>query len=251
MECSLKGKIALITGGSRGIGLATALAFARAGADVALVSRKLPDLEKAAGEIKDLGRQVLTVSAHVGHADEISNVVASVRDEFSRIDILVNNAAANPTMTSAMEIEEKAWDSVMNVNVKGLFFLSQAVARVMKEQGGGCIINVASASGIRPRILLPAYSISKAAVIMATKIMAYEWAQYNIRANVVAPGLVKTEFSEALWGDEKIYNNLVRRIPMKRAAKTEEIVGAMVYLASDAASFVTGALLSVDGGETI
>ena len=250
MECSLGGKVALITGGSRGIGRATALAFARAGADIALVSRKLPDLEKAAGEIKETGRRVLTVSAHMGHAEEIGNVVTGVKEEFGKIDILVNNAGTNPTMANALEIEERAWDSIMNVNVKGLFFLSQAVARVMKEQGGGCIINVASAGGIRPHIL-PAYSISKAAVIMATKVMAYEWAQYNIRANVVAPGLVKTGFSEALWGDEKVLEYLMQRIPMKRAAETEEIARAMLYLASDAASFVTGAVLSVDGGETI
>ena len=250
MECSLEGKVALITGGSRGIGRATALAFARAGADIALVSRKLPDLEKAAEEIKETGRRVLTVSAHMGHAEEIGNVVTGVKEEFGKIDILVNNAGTNPTMTNALEIEEWAWDSIMNVNVKGLFFLSQAVAGVMKEQGGGCIINVASAGGIRPH-LLPVYSISKAAVIMATKVMAYEWAQYNIRANVVAPGLVKTGFSEALWGDEKVLEYLMQRIPMKRAAETEEIARAMLYLASDAASFVTGAVLSVDGGETI
>jgi len=250
MEYSLEGKIALITGGSRGIGRATALAFARAGADIALVSRKLPDLENTAGEIKETGRQVLTVSAHMGHAEEIGSVVAKVKEEFGKIDILVNNAASNPTMANALKIEERAWDSIMNVNVKGLFFLSQAVARVMKEQGGGCIINVASAGGIRPHIL-PAYSISKAAVIMATKVMAYEWAEYNIRANVVAPGLVKTGFSEALWGDEKIYNYLMQRIPMKRAAETEEIARAMLFLASDAASFVTGTVLNVDGGETI
>ena len=250
MECSLEGKVALITGGSRGIGRATALAFARAGADIALVSRKLPDLEKAAEEIKETGRRVLTVSAHMGHAEEIGNVVTGVKEEFGKIDILVNNAGTNPTMTNALEIEEWAWDSIMNVNVKGLFFLSQTVAGVMKEQGGGCIINVASAGGIRPH-LLPVYSISKAAVIMATKVMAYEWAQYNIRANVVAPGLVKTGFSEALWGDEKVLEYLMQRIPMKRAAETEEIARAMLYLASDAASFVTGAVLSVDGGETI
>jgi len=186
----------------------------------------------------------------MGHAEDIGSIVTRVNDEFGKIDILVNNAGTNPTMANALEIEERAWDSIMNVNVKGLFFLSQTVARLMKEQGGGCIINVASAGGIRPHIL-PAYSISKAAVIMATKVMAYEWAQYNIRANVVAPGLVKTGFSEALWGDEEIYNYLMQRVPMKRAAETDEIARAMLYLASDAASFVTGTVLSVDGGETI
>ena len=250
MEFSLEGKIALITGGSRGIGRATALGFARAGADIVIASRKLPDLEKVAGEIRESGRKSLAVSAHIGRMEDINNLVAKVKDEFGRIDILVNNAATNPTMASALEMEECAWDASMNLNVKGLFFLSQAVARVMKEQGGGCIINVASAAGIRPAIL-PLYSISKAAVIMATRVMALEWAKYGIRVNAVAPGLVRTRFSQALWGDEQISQYLLNRIPMRRSAEPEEIVGAMIYLASDAAGFATGAIVSVDGGETI
>lgn len=250
MDFSLEGKVALITGASRGIGKAVALGFARAGADVAVVSRKLPALEKVAVEIRGLGRRALAIPAHIGRMEEIDSLVATTREEFGKIDILVNNAAANPTMASALEVDERTWDIIMNLNVKGLFFLSQAVARVMKEQGGGCIINVASAGGIRPHIL-PSYSISKAAVIMATKVMAQEWAGYNIRANVVAPGLTKTRFSQALWGDEPILEYLLSRVPMRRAAEPEEIVGAMIYLASDAAGFVTGAVLSVDGGETI
>ena len=250
MDFSLEGKVALITGGSRGIGRAAALAFAEAGADIAIVGRKLPDLEQTAGEIEGLGRKALPVSVHMGKMEGISQLVAGVRDEFGKIDILVNNAAANPTMASAIDVDERAWDAIMNVNLKGLFFLSQTVAKVMREQGGGCIINVASAGGIRPHIL-PVYSISKAAVIMVTKIMALEWAPYNIRANVVAPGLVKTQFSQALWDDEDILEYLMQRIPLKRPAEAEEVAGAMLYLASDAARFVTGAVLSVDGGETI
>ncbi len=250
MDFSLEGKIALITGSSRGIGKAAALGFARAGADVVIVSRNLPDLEKVVEEIRGLGRRALAVPAHVGRMEEINNLVAKAREEFGKIDILVNNAAANPNMASALEVDERAWDTIMSLNVKGLFFLSQAVARVMKEQGGGCIINIASAGGIRPHIL-PVYSISKAAVIMVTKVMAQEWARYNIRANAVAPGLTKTRFSQALWDDEPILEYLLNRVPMRRGAEPEEIVGAMIYLASDAAGFVTGAVLSVDGGETI
>ncbi|MFC2003182.1 SDR family NAD(P)-dependent oxidoreductase [Chloroflexota bacterium] len=250
MDFSLEGKVALITGGSRGIGRATALGFARAGADVAIVSRKLPDLEEVAGEIRGLGRKSLAVTAHIGRIEDINNLVSKVREEFGRIDILVNNAATNPTMAPALEVDERAWDTIMNLNLKGLFFLSQAVAELMKEQGGGCIINLASGGAIRPHIL-PVYSISKAAVIMATKVMALEWAKYNIRANVVAPGLVKTGFSRVLWGGGEITEKLLKRIPMGRPAEPEEIVGAMIYLASEAAGFVTGALLSIDGGETI
>ena len=250
MNFSLEGKTALITGGSRGIGRATALGFAQAGADVAIASRKLPDLEKVAAEIRELGRRALPVAANVGRMEDINNLVTKVKEEFGRIDILVNNAGANPTMDSALEVDERAWDVIMNVNLKGLFFLSQAVAKIMKEQGGGCIINVTTAAGIRPHVV-PVYSISKAAIIMATKVMALEWAKNGIRVNAVAPGLVKTRFSQALWGNEQILEQLLSRVAMRRFAEPEEIVGTMVYLASDASRFMTGATVSVDGGETI
>ncbi len=250
MDFSLEGKIALVTGGGRGIGRVTALGLARAGADIAIASRKLPNLEEVAEEIRKSGRRALAVSAHLGRMEDISNLVAKVKEEFGRIDILVNNAGSNPTMDTALEVNERAWDTIMNVNLKGLFFLSQAVARVMKEHGGGCIINVASAAGIRPHVV-PVYSISKAAVIMATKVMAHEWAKYGIRVNAVAPGLVKTRFSQALWDNKEIFEYLLHRIAMKRVAEPEEIVGAMIYLASDASRFVTGTTLNIDGGETI
>jgi len=250
MEFSLEGKTALITGGSRGIGRAIALGFAEAGADIAVASRKLADLEKVAEEIRKTGRRGLAVPTHIGRMEDISNLVTKVKEEFGRIDILVNNAGVNPTMESALGVDERTWNAIMNVNLKGLFFLSQAVARVMKEQGGGCIINVTSAAGIRPHIV-PVYSISKAAVIMTTKVTALEWAKYGIRVNAVAPGLIKTRFSEALWSDKETREYLLNRTAMKRVAEPEETVGAMLYLASDAAQFVTGTTLSVDGGETI
>jgi NAD(P)-dependent dehydrogenase (short-subunit alcohol dehydrogenase family) len=250
MNFSLKSKVALVTGGSRGIGKAVALGLAQAGADVALASRKLPELEKVAEEIKGLGRKSLAVAAHVGRMEEINNLVHQVKAEFNRIDILVNNAATNPVMTQALDVEERAWDSIMNLNLKGLFFLSQAVARVMKERGGGVIINVSSVEGITPGIL-PVYAISKAGVIMATKVMAREWAKYNIRVNAVAPGLTKTLFSKALWDSPEILEVAMRRTPMSRIAEPEEMVGAIVYLASEAASYVTGQTLTIDGGITI
>ncbi|MFA5316604.1 MAG: glucose 1-dehydrogenase [Dehalococcoidales bacterium] len=250
MDFSLEGKIALVTGASRGIGEATAISFARAGADVAITSRNLDELNKVADKIRDIGRRSLAVTAHIGRMTDINEMVSRVKEEFGRIDILVNNAAANPTMDNAIDVTERAWDTIMNLNLKGLFFLSQAVARVMKQHGGGRIINVASAGGIRPHIL-PVYSISKAGVIMATKIMALEWAQYGINSNVIAPGLTKTRFSQALWGDEEVLDYLMQRVPLKRFAEPDEIVGAMLFLASDAGNFVNGAVISVDGGETI
>jgi len=247
---SLKGKVALVTGGSRGIGKAIAVGLAKAGADVALASRKLPDLEEVASEIKGLGRKSLAVAAHIGRLEEINSSVSKVQDEFGRIDILVNNAATNPTMEQAIDIGERAWDSIMNLNLKGLFFLSQAVAKLMKEQGGGKIVNVASIEGITPGIL-PVYAISKAGAIMATKVMAQQWAKYNIRVNAIAPGLTRTRFSEALWSNPDILSVAMMMTPMARVAEPEEMVGAVIFLVSDASSYVTGQVLAVDGGATI
>ena len=250
MELSLKNKVVLITGASRGIGKATALGLANAGADIAIVSRKLPDLEKAAEEIRKTGRKCLAVPAHAGKMEEINNLVQRVLDEFGKIDILVNNAATNPTMASVLDVDERAWDAIMNLNLKGVFFLSQMVAKAMKEKGGGKIINVASIAGISPDIL-GVYSISKAAVIMATKVMAQQWAPYNIRVNAIAPGLTKTGFSEALWKNPDILKIAMSRTPLARPAEPEEMVAAVVYLAADASSYVTGQILAIDGGYTI
>ena len=250
MEFSLKNKVVLVTGASRGIGEATAIGLAQAGADVAIASRKLPDLEKVAEEVKKTGRKCVPVAAHVGKIEEINNLVKKVLEEFGKIDILVNNAATNPSMAPAIDIDERAWDSIMNLNLKGLFFLSQAVARGMKEKGGGKIINVSSVAGITPDIL-PVYSISKAGVIMATKVMAQQWAPYNIRVNAIAPGLTKTRFSEALWKNPDILQMAMTRTPMARPADPEEMVGAIIYLASDASSYVTGQVIAIDGGSTI
>lgn len=250
MDFSLEGRVALVTGGSRGIGRAFALGLAQAGADVVVASRKLPDLEKVSEEIRGLGRKSLAVAAHVAKMDQIKDLVNKVKDEFGKIDILVNNAATNPVMDHALDVEERAWDTIMNLNLKGLFFLSQAVARVMKEKGGGKIINVTSIEGITPGIL-PVYSISKAGVIMATKVMAREWSKYNIRVNAIAPGLTKTSFSEALWNNPEILKDAMSITPMGRIAEPEEMVGAVIYLASDTSSYTTGQIIAIDGGVTM
>ena len=247
---SLSGKVALVTGGSRGIGRAIAIGLAKFGADVAVTSRKLPDLEEVAAEIKGLGRRSMAVATHVGRMDEINSLVPKVKEELGRIDVLVNNAGTNPTMDQAMDIEERAWDSIMNLNLKGLFFVSQAVARLMKEQGGGKIINVASVAGLTPDIL-PVYSISKAGVIMATKVMAQQWAQYGIRVNAIAPGLTRTRFSQALWDNPDILQGAMMLTPLRRVGEPDEMVGATVFLASDASSYVTGHVLVIDGGTSI
>jgi len=247
-EFSLKGKVALVTGGSRGIGKATALGFARAGADVAIASRTLPDLEIVAAEIRDLGRKALPVAAHVGKLEQIKNLVQAVQKEFGGIDILVNNAGTSPALSGMLDIEERLWDSIMNLNLKGLVFLSQAVARTMKEHGG-TIINVASVDGYMHEPNVGIYSISKAAVVQATKIMAEEWAKYNIRVNAIAPGHIHTRLGDSIFEAMPDYKKVfLERVPMSRIGNPDEIVGAMIYLASDASSYVTGTTIVVDGG---
>jgi NAD(P)-dependent dehydrogenase (short-subunit alcohol dehydrogenase family) len=248
-DFSLKGKVALITGGSRGIGKATALGFARAGADVAIASRKLPDLELVADEIRGLGRKALPVAAHVARLEEIKRLVQTVHKEFGRIDILVNNAGTSPALSPMLDLEERLWDSIMNLNLKGLIFLSQAAARIMKEHDGGTIINVASIAGFRHEPNIGVYSISKSAIVMATKIMAEEWAKYNIRVNAIAPGHIHTRLGDSIFEAVPEYKKeFLDRIPMRRIGDPDEIVGAMIYLASDASSYVTGTTIIVDGG---
>ncbi len=244
----LPDKVALITGGSRGIGRAIALALAEAGADIIIASRKLPDLEATADEIKKLGRRVLPVEANVRHLPEIEKLVERATSEFGRVDILVNNAGTNPVFGSIFNIDEKVWDVVLGLNLKGYFFLSQKVAQLMRGRGGGVIINISSIAGIEPAVGLGVYSISKAGVIMLTKVLAQELGQYNIRVNCIAPGTVKTAFSEALWSNPVVSAETADNTALKHIAEPEEIATAALYLASEASSHMTGETLVLDGG---
>ena len=252
-QFSLEGQVALVTGGSRGMGEATAIAFAEAGADVAVTSRKLPELEKVADEIRSLGRKSLAVATHLGRMDQLQPLVDRVVAEFGKIDILVNNAGTNFFMP-AIDMTEDGWDVVINLDLKGLFFLSQAVARVMKEHGGGKIINISSVSGYKPQVPTGHYSIAKAGVIMATKVMAREWAEYNIRVNCIAPGAIETRLYDAIFTllpeeEAKVRKaEAAKRIPMGRVGEPREIADAVLFLASDASSYVTGQTFAVDGG---
>jgi dehydrogenase/reductase SDR family protein 4 len=244
---SLEGKVALITGGSRGIGRASALALADAGANVVVSSRKIADLEPVAEEIKAKGVKGMAIAAHNAKMEESKALVERVRKEFGRIDILMNNAGTNPYYGPLMDQDEKTWDVTMNVNLKGLFFLSQLAARVMKAQGGGCIINTASTGGLRAGDL-GVYCVTKAAVIMLTQVMAKEWGQHNIRVNAIAPGIIKTRLSEALWKEPAVNVKAVARIPLIRLGEPDECAGVVVFLASDAGSYITGETIVIDGG---
>jgi len=252
-QFSLEGKVALVTGGSRGIGEAAALALARAGADVAVSSRKLPDLERVAKEVEELGRRALPVAAHVGRVDQIQPLVDRVVGELGALDILVNNAGTN-FFSPAIDMEERAWDAVFNLDLKGLFFLSQAAARVMREKGDGRIVNISSVSGYRVQVSTGHYSIAKAGVMMATKVMALEWAEYGIRVNCIAPGAVETRFYDSIFSllpdeeSKRVKEGARQRIPMKRVGEPGEIADAILFLASDASSYMTGQSFAVDGG---
>ena len=247
---SLEGKVALVTGGSRGIGRAIALAFADAGADVAISSRKLPDLEAVAEEIKAKGRKSMALASHIAKIDDSKTLVEKVTSAWGRIDILVNNAGTNPYYGPLLDAEEWAWDVTMNVNLKGPFLLGQLVAKVMREQGGGSIINIASIAGIIPSEL-NIYSVTKAGLIMLTKVMAKEWGQYKIRVNAIAPGVVKTRLSEALWKEPAKGEEAARSKALGYIGLPEDIAGAALFLASDASSYLTGETILVDGGESV
>lgn len=252
-QFSIEGKVALVTGASRGIGEATALCFAKAGADVILASRKQEELDRVAAEVQKFGVRALPVATHAGRMDQIENLVARSVSEFGKIDILVNNAGTTVAQP-ALEFTEKAWDSVMNLNLKGVFFLSQAVAKVMVESGGGRIINVTSVSGYRPEVPTCAYSISKAGTNMATMAMANEWAQYNILVNGIAPGPIDTHLLNARWSPlpddqaQAAKSAQASRVPLKRIGDPQEIADVALFLASSASSYVTGQTFIVDGG---
>ncbi|MEW6187984.1 MAG: glucose 1-dehydrogenase [Thermodesulfobacteriota bacterium] len=251
---SLKDKTAIVTGGSRGIGKAVALGFAKAGAKVAVTSRKINDLEETAAEIKAFGGQAVPIQAHLGRMEEIQKMVDTVFGQFGKIDILVNNAGASPAMGSVLESDERLWDTVMNLNMKGLYFTSQVVARIMKKQGGGKIINLASIDGFIPEPTVSVYSISKAGVRMITRAFALELAPYNIRVNTIAPGPISTKMLNSHWFHlppeeaQKQQEAMGKMTPLGRVGQPDEIVGAAVYLASEASSYTTGAEIVVDGG---
>jgi NAD(P)-dependent dehydrogenase (short-subunit alcohol dehydrogenase family) len=251
---SLKDKIAIITGASRGIGRAISRAFGEAGADLVVSSRnkRPPELEKVAEEVRSLGRKALAIPAHVGKREDVENLLRKTLKEFGRIDILVNNAGANPILSTMVDLEEEAFEKVLEVNLKGAFLMSQAVAREMIKQGGGRIINMSSISGLRARAdRTGAYCISKAALNMMTQVMARELAPHNILVNAIAPGSIKTDFSRVNWTDPERKAQRIREIELRRFGEPEEVVGIALFLASEASSFVTGEIIRVDGGQTI
>ena len=240
-----------MTGASRGIGRAIALAFAEHGADLVLSSRKREALEGVAKEIETLGRRAHVATVNMGDEASIAGLVSGLEQASLVIDVLVNNAATNPVMAGFLELGVAAWRKVFETNVTGVFLLSQAIARGMVARGSGSIVNIASNGGIHATPALAAYGASKAAIIHLTKTMAMELGPRGVRVNAIAPGLVETHMARALIENQAGYEAFLKRNPLRRHAQPEEIAGAALLLASDAGSYANGAVLVVDGGATI
>ena len=243
-------RVALVTGASRGIGEALAVALAAAGARLVLASRKLEGVEAVAKAIRDQGGEALAVACHTGRASEVEAVVARAKEAFGGVDVLINNAATNPHYGPLLEADEGHWDKTFEVNVKGYVHPIRACVPVMRERGGGAIVNVASVAGLIPHRGLGVYGVSKAAVLMLTKTLALELARDNIRVNAIAPTTVMTESRQQMLSDPDKRAAALSRIPSGRFATPEDIAAAVVYLASPGAASVTGHTLPVDGGLT-
>jgi len=246
---TMTGKVALITGGRRGIGKALALGFAQAGVDVAICSRTIEggELEAVAAEIRKLGRRALAIRADVSRRSQVENMVQRTVTELGAIDILINNAGTT-VRGWLLETDEDIWNEIIDTNLKGCYLCSQAVGRIMAEQQKGNIINIASIAGLRPMPFRTANSISKAGVIMLTRVLARELGKYNVRVNSIAPGTIRTPLNESWISDPEFVSSRLPHIPMGRFGEVDDIVGAALFLSSDAASWITGHTIVVDGG---
>jgi NAD(P)-dependent dehydrogenase (short-subunit alcohol dehydrogenase family) len=243
----LGGKVAIVTGGGRGLGRAVALGLAGAGADVTVCGRKIEACEEAAADIRALGRRALALACHMGRPEDVDAVVDRTVAELGRVDIVVNNAATNPAARPLIAGTPELFDKVYAVNVRGPLQLACRAAAWMADHGGGAVVNVLSVGGLRPGPTIGLYCSSKAALHSLTRVMAQEWAPLGVRVNALAPGPVATDMVRAVEGTE-FHRQMVEATSQKRIASPEEIVGSVLYLVSDASSFTTGSTLVVDGG---
>ncbi len=247
----LDGKVALVTGASKGIGLAIAQAYANAGAHVVVSSRKQESIEQVVKGVQAIGGKATAIACNVGDMADVRQLAEKCITQFGVVDVLVNNAAVNPVFGPVVETNESAFDKIMAVNVKGPFELAKMLYPAMKSKKAGSVINISSVGGLRPEPGLGIYSMSKASLISLTKVMAKEWGDNNIRVNAICPGLIKTKFSEALWSNDKIMGMMMKMLPIKRMGTSDEIAALALYLASDASGYCTGSVFTADGGFTI
>ncbi len=248
---NLTGKVAVVTGGSRGIGLAIAQALAGAGAKLVITARKADGLQDAAHSLRESGAEVLALTAHNGDKVQLQTLIQQTVEAYGGVDILVNNAATNPHFGPILEAEDSMWQKTIEVNLLGNVWLCQQVVPMMRSRGGGKIINIASINGIRPGRMQGVYSTTKAAVINLTQTLAMELAPDNIQCNAIAPGLVQTKFARAIWENDMLMDLVISRTPAQRTGQPDDIAGIALYLASPASAFTTGQVFVIDGGVSI
>jgi len=247
----LKGKVAIVTGSSKGIGKAIAEAIAEYGAHVVVSSRSQEAVDAVADEFKAKRLETIGIACHVGDEEQRKALIDKTVNHYGGVDILINNAATNPVYAPLEGVDDPVFDKIMDVNVKACFSFAKLCFPYMKEKKKGSIINIASVEGLKPNMGLGLYGVSKAALIMLTKSQASEWGKYGIRTNAICPGLIKTKFSQALWSNEQLMKQVEHHLPLRRAAEPIEMAGLAVYLASDASSYTTGAILNADGGHML
>lgn len=246
----LDNKVAIVTGASKGIGEAMARGLAEFGAKVVISSRKRESVDAVAESFQNDGLEAIAIAANMGNVEEAQTLIDQTVDAYGGIDIIINNAAANPVFGPIQNTEERAFDKILDVNLKGPFELCKKAYPILKQRGGGSIINISSIGGLTPERGICIYSVSKAGLINLTKVMAQDWGADNIRVNAICPGLIKTKFSEALWGNEPILDRFLQQIPLNRVGTSDDVAGLAVYLASDAAAYCTGGVYLIDGGYT-
>jgi NAD(P)-dependent dehydrogenase (short-subunit alcohol dehydrogenase family) len=247
-DIDLSGRIALVTGGSRGLGKAIALAMAECGAKIVICGRKQESLDNAVEDLKKAGSDVMAQPAHVGKGDQVGVLMKSVEERYGRLDILVNNVGTNLLTPSVAEADEGLWDKLIETNLKSAFLVTSKAYPLMKKAGGGKIINISSTAAKKAARGMGIYCVAKAALEMLTRVLAVELASDNIRVNAVAPSVVRTQFSQPFWSNESLLKEITSTIPMGRIAETTDVVGAVLYLASGLSDFVTGEIVTVDGG---
>lgn len=244
----LDGKVAVVTGASKGIGEAMARGLAEFGAKVVVSSRKQEAVDAVADAFKADGLEATGIAANVGNPADLANLIDNTVENYGGLDILINNAAANPVFGPIQNTDERAFDKIIDVNLKGPFELCKKAYPVLKQRGGGSIIHISSIGGLKPEAGIGIYSVSKAAIINLTQAMAQDWGPDNIRVNAICPGLIRTKFSEALWQNDEILERFVKQIPLGKPGEPDNIAGLAVFLASDAAAYCTGGAYLVDGG---
>ncbi|EAX47030.1 short-chain dehydrogenase/reductase SDR [Thermosinus carboxydivorans Nor1] len=248
-SADLSGKTALVTGGSKGIGFGMACALAHAGADIVIVSRNLAEGEKAAQEIRNMGRKAMAISCDVTIPAAVNAMVEKALATFGKIDILLNNAGMN-IRKPVVEVTEEDWDKVLDTNLKGIFLVAQRVGKEMIKQQSGKVINVASILGVIGLPWLASYAASKGGIVQLTKVLALEWAQYNINVNCIAPAYIRTPMTEGWLSDQVRLQSILSNTPLGRLGTVEDLAGPVVFLASDWSNYITGHTLLVDGGWT-